>query len=78
MAISHTIPERLDAILDAADQLSVDINRLMNDAAGIDSVEALEHLADLPGDLSKAYDLMESVYARLEVAKTDAIKGGLY
>jgi len=77
MAINtDTLSERISVLLEAADQLRVEIRKLRREINERDGIESINHLADVPGDLLDAEDHMRKVAVNLSIAVDDATKGG--
>jgi hypothetical protein len=70
------LSERIDDLLTEANKLRTDIAALLQEVNDREGIEAIEGLADVPGDLEYAEALMRSVCAELELARQDAINGG--
>lgn len=70
------ISDRISPLLEDADHLLTDISSLVRDVNKREGIEAIVHLADVPGDLERAEALMRNVYSALELAQQDATKGG--
>lgn len=73
---SGSISDRIDRMLNKAEQLRVDMTVLLQIVREREGIEAIEGLADVPGDLAYAEGLMRSVCAELRLARQDAINGG--
>lgn len=71
-----TLSERIGALADAAVELHKEIKQLRKEVDRRDGIEAIEHLADVPGELRDAEDLMEKAYDFLYSAEVCATKGG--
>jgi len=74
--MADTLSERIGALIDDADQLHYAIMVLNKDVEKMDGIEAIEHLADVPGKLRDAEKLADQMYEALESAETCAKKGG--
>jgi len=73
---SGSLSDRIDRLLNEAEQLRVDMTVLLQIVREREGIEAIEGLADVPDDLEYAEALMRSVCAELELARQDAIDGG--
>lgn len=74
--IIGTLSERIDALADSAAELFEEINRLRKEVNRREGIEAIEHLADVPGELLDAENLAEKAYDFLCSARMCAINGG--
>ena len=70
------ISDRISPLLEAADNLLTNISSLVRDVNKPEGIEAITHLADVPGDLERAEELMRNVCSALELAQQDATMGG--
>ena len=70
------ISERIGVLLDAADQLRADVKKLRMELNNRDGIEAIQHLADVPGDLLDAEDDLQKAAVCLRLAVADATLGG--
>lgn len=73
---TRTLSERIDVLLDAADQLRVEIRKLAKEVNRSDGIESIDYLADVPGELDQAEQFMGDVCKFLDSATTLAKKGG--
>lgn len=71
-----TLSERIDVLLDAADQLRVEIRKLAKEVNRSDGIESIDYLADVPGELDQAEQCMDDVCKFLDSATSCAKKGG--
>lgn len=71
-----TLSERIGALADAADDLLTEIKRLRKEVQQREGVEAVEYLADVPGELLNAENSADKMFEFLESAEYCAIKGG--
>ena len=54
-----TLSERISVLLEAADQLRVEIRKLRREINERECVESINHLADVPGDMLDALFVLE-------------------
>lgn len=71
-----TLSERISVLLEAADQLRVEIKKLRIEIDQREGIESINHLADVPGGLHDAENDMRSVAALLCIAMQEATLGG--
>ena len=71
-----TLSERIGALSDAADQLRAEVKKLRMEINQRDGIEAINHLADVPGDLLDAEDDLQKAAVCLSLAVADATLGG--
>lgn len=70
-----TLSERIDVLLDDADQLHAEIRKLRREINQREGIEAVDYLSDVPGDLLDAEDCLRRAVANLTCAVEDATKG---
>ena len=71
------LSDRISALADDADQLCAQLINLVKEVEQMDGIEAVEHLADVPGDLNVATGHAVLMYGALAAAESDAKRGGL-
>jgi hypothetical protein len=71
-----TLSERIDVLLENADQLRAEIKKLCREVNRRDGIESIDHLADVPGELGNAESLADQLCDYLESAEICAKMGG--
>lgn len=71
-----TLSERIGILLGDADQLRADVRRLCRELNNREGIEAVEYLADVPGDLLDADEDLRRAAVFLSLAREDATLGG--
>ena len=71
-----TLSARIGSLLEDADQLRAEGKKLRRELNNREGIEAVECLADVPGDLLDAEDSIRKVVRYLNIAVEDAKKGG--
>jgi glutamine synthetase type III len=71
-----TLSERIGILSDAADQLRSEVKKLRMELNNRDGIEAIQHLADVPGDLLDAEEGLRKAAVNLGLAREDATLGG--
>lgn len=71
-----TLSDRIGILLGDADQLRADVRRLRRELNNREGIEAVEYLADVPGDLLDAEDNLRRAAVFLILAVEDATLGG--
>ena len=70
------ISDRIGWLLEDADKLRAEIERLARDVRKRDGIESIEYLADVPGELERAWANADRMFEFLESAERCAKKGG--
>lgn len=73
----RTIPERINAMLDAAVDLHEQVRTLRREVETIEGIQSKSFAADVPGDLEDADRRLNAVINALTNAETDATRGNL-
>lgn len=76
MADIVTLSDRIGVLSEDADQLRADVRKLRRELDNRDGIEAVEHLADVPGDLLDAEEGLRKAAVFLSLAREDATLGG--
>lgn len=74
--LPDTLTERISALCDVADDLESSIRGLRKELDKWEGIEAITHLADVPGHIENAKGLVDKLYEELEMAESCARKGG--
>ena len=71
------ISDRIDEMCDIAYELFKDIKNIKNEVKNIEGYEAINNLADVPGELQSAEDVVKDLIDWLDSARLCALMGGV-